>query len=285
MRSPGNWKSYELLDHGDGQKLERFGNVVLIRPETAAWWRPTQSMDDWEKSADGRFIPTGKQKGKWEWKNAPKKWTLDYQLGRESLKFLLKPTQFKHVGIFPEQAVNWEYIYEQCKRIRSPKVLNLFAYTGGASLAAKAAGADVVHVDSIRQVVQWSSENMNASGLEGIRWVVEDALKFAKKEAKRGKKYHGVILDPPAFGYGKQGERWKLEKGLPELLDVVQQLLEPKNHFVVFNAYAGGLSPVGVQNFLQEHFTNSRQQQAHEMCLKDSYGKLLPLGVVGYASS
>ena len=285
MRSPRNWKSYELIDHGNGHKLERFGNTVLIRPETAAWWRASQSMQEWEKQADGKFISKGKQKGIWEWKHAPSKWTVDYPLGKQNIKFILKSTQFKHVGVFPEQAVNWEYIYDQCSRIRNAKVLNLFAYTGGCSLAAKAAGADVIHVDSIRQVVQWSSENMSASKLDGIRWVVEDALKFAKKEMKRGRTYNGIILDPPAFGYGKQGERWKLEKGLSELLDVVQQLLDPKKHFVVFNAYAGGLTPVGVQNFLHGHFTKSRQHQAHEMCLEDSHGKFLPLGVVGYANS
>ena len=170
------------------------------------------------------------------------------------IKFRLGLTSFKHVGVFPEQAVNWDFIFESVEQLKTvginqPKILNLFAYTGGASLAAKAAGADVTHLDSIKQVVSWSKENMELSGLKDIRWLVEDAMTYVKRELKRGKKYHGIILDPPAYGHGPNGESWQLEDNITEMMQMVAQLLE-EQHFLVLNTYSLGFSSLILQNFI-----------------------------------
>jgi 23S rRNA (cytosine1962-C5)-methyltransferase len=286
-QTPKNWQEYELIDSGDGKKLERFGQFTLIRPETAATWHPNLQEKDWFKMHQAQFLPTGHKGGKWETsegRNFKKEWQLRYPLGKKQLTFMLQTTAFKHIGLFPEQAANWDYIHQQCTKIKNAKVLNLFAYTGGATLAAKAAGADVTHVDSIKQVVQWGSKNMKLSGLDHVRWVVEDAIKFVQREVKRGKKYHGIILDPPAYGLGKKGERWKLENSINELLSNISQLLESNQHFMVLNVYSNGLTPLSVKNFLYQHFPSSTQHEAMEMCLVDRFAKKLPLGVVGYAS-
>lgn len=216
--NPQNWKDYELLDSGRGAKLERFGEYVLARPEPKALWDKSMTDEEWNRLAHTRFIPgagfgkAGKEdSGTWErLRNMPDQWWIRYNRGPKfSLRLGL--TSFKHVGVFPEQAANWDYIFKQTSYIAAktgskPKVLNLFAYTGAASLAAKCAGADVTHLDSVRQVVTWAHGNQDRSGLDGIRWVVEDAMKFANREAKRGNLYQGVILDPPAYGHGPDGE-------------------------------------------------------------------------------
>jgi len=232
---PAHWKDYALLDAGDGKRLERFGKVVTVRPDPFALWPPT-TPHAW-KQADAVFVPTGKTRGRWELEShVPSKWPLRYQSERLDLTFNLEMTQFKHVGIFPEQAANWEFLAERLNS--GDRFLNLFAYTGGASLAARQVGADVVHCDAIRQVVDWTRMNMERSGLDGIRWVVEDAMKFARREAKRGKTYHGIVLDPPTWGLGPKGEKWKLESMLQSLIDVVAELVEPDG-FVVMNTYSG----------------------------------------------
>ena len=188
---------------------------------------------------------------------------------------------FKHVGIFPEQALNWDFIYKTIKKIGTPqpKVLNLFAYTGGASLAAKAAGADVTHVDSIKQVINWSRENMESSNLNDIRWVVEDALKFVKREVKRGKKYNGIILDPPAYGIGANGERWKLEDSINEILADISYLLDEK-HFLVLNVYSLGLSPLILENLVKTNFNNPQNLELGEVYLNAKSEIKLPLGIL-----
>jgi len=234
-----NTKHYSLIDFGEGEKLERFGEIVLIRPEPLAKNRRKLAFETWQSKAHARFDQTGSTTGKWiSLRKHPDQWDLQCELPFGTIKFRLKLTKFKHVGIFPEQASNWEFIQKECQKHENPKVLNLFAYTGGASLAAKAAGADVTHVDSIKQVISWSRENQEISGLDGIRWTVEDALKFAHRESKREKTYQGIIMDPPAWGRGPKGERWKLEQKLDELLQAASSILDPKG-FAVINTYNG----------------------------------------------
>lgn len=272
------WDQYELLDCGNFQKLERFGDFVLIRPEPQALWEPQWSINEWEDRAFVVFEQKTSNSGEWnKMKSMPDKWTINYSREQLDLKFRLSLTGFKHVGIFPEQADNWHFIFNQCKKFNNPKVLNLFAYTGGASLAAKAAGADVVHVDSIRQVVGWAKENMELSGLTDIRWTVEDAVKFVQREVKRGHKYQGIILDPPAFGLGTSGERWKLEEKIQPLLEDLAQLLDDKG-FLVLNMYSLGLSAIIAENLVLGNFGNVELEYG-EVYLPAQSGVKLPLGV------
>ena len=192
-------------------------------------------------------------------------------------------TSFKHVGIFPEQAENWNFIYDRCEELaaalgRRPRVLNLFAYTGGATLAARAAGAETTHVDSVKQVVTWARENMEASRLEGVRWIVEDALKFVRREVRRGNRYDGIILDPPAYGRGPEGEKWVLESHIGEMLACCAALLGERNAFLVLNLYSMGLSAMLARTAVRQAFGRPAQEQAGELYFEDSFGKELPLG-------
>lgn len=291
MLSPDRFSDYELLDCGDFEKLERFGRYLTIRPEPQAVWSKVLSEEEWERKAHVRFIPKSSSAGSWKkLREMPDQWRISYGLSKlHSLQFRLGLTSFKHVGIFPEQAVNWDFIYERLSHIRriepQPRVLNLFAYTGGASLAARAAGADIIHLDSIKQVVSWARENMEISGLDGIRWLVEDATTFVKREVKRGKKYHGIILDPPAYGHGPNGESWKLEEMINEMIGIVSQLLENEHSFLVLNTYSLGFSSLIIKNLLNEHFPNRlKDSQTGEIFLKATSGVVLPLGVVGRIS-
>lgn len=279
--TPSTWKEYELIDCGDLEKLERFGQYILRRPEPQALWKKQYSEQEWQKLTDIKFTQKGSHAGVWtKNKNIADKWKLSYPLQEKQLNFNLSLTSFKHIGIFPEQALNWEYIYAKTKLVaNTPKVLNLFAYTGGASLAAKAAGADVTHVDSVKQVISWSKENMLASGLTDIRWVVEDALKFVKREVKRGNKYNGIILDPPAYGIGANGERWKLEDSINEILQDIALLLE-KKHFLVLNVYSLGLSPLILENLIKTNFNQSENLELGEVFLQAKSSVKLPLGIL-----
>src|ERR1041385_1562341 len=243
LLSPTRWKDYELLDSGNFEKLERFGKVITIRPEPQAVWDKSISESEWEKTAHVKFIPKTSSSGEWKkFKPVSDRWNISYEFeDGKQITFRLALTAFKHVGIFPEQAVNWEFIYSSIKKVsaeQAPKFLNLFAYTGGASLAARAAGAEVTHVDSVKQVVTWANENMSLSHLDNIRWLVEDALKFVKREQRRGNKYNGIILDPPAYGHGPNGEKWKLEENINEMVKAVVELLDEKKHFLILNAYS-----------------------------------------------
>ncbi len=277
-----HWKDYELLDCGDLEKLERFGNIVLRRPEPQALWKKQFTEQEWNKLADVKFIQKGSHAGEWKKNsNVNDKWKISYNHDNLAIKFNLSLTSFKHVGIFPEQALNWDYIFNSVKTldVEQPKVLNLFAYTGGASLAAKAAGADVTHVDSIKQVINWSRENMESSNLNDIRWVVEDALKFVKREVKREKKYNGVILDPPAYGIGANGERWKLEDSINEILSDISHLLDEK-HFLILNVYSLGLSPLILENLIATNFVEPKNLELGEVYLNAQSGIKLPLGIL-----
>ncbi|MFI3331402.1 MAG: class I SAM-dependent methyltransferase [Rikenellaceae bacterium] len=283
--TPTLWEDYELIDSGDFEKLERFGKWIVARPEPQAVWGKTLSETQWQTQAHAWFkrSQNSEERGKWELKRGmPEQWFIGYNYKKMAIKMRLGLTSFKHVGIFPEQAENWNFIYDNVVRIgekTTPKVLNLFAYTGGASLAAKSAGADLTHVDSVRQVITWSRENMEASGLEGIRWMIEDALKFVKREVKRGKKYNGIILDPPAYGRGPDGERWILEESVNELISECSKLLEDKDSFLVFNLYSMGLSALLARTVVSQHFGESENEEFGELYFSDNQKKILPLGV------
>ena len=288
LLTPENWKDYELLDVGDFEKLERFGQYVTIRPEPQAVWAKTWSNADWEKQAHVKFIPRSSSAGDWKkFKQMPDQWKINYKFKLPNLKeseinFRLGLTSFKHVAVFPEQAVNWDAIFTFLSGIEKPKFLNLFAYTGGASLAARAAGADVTHVDSIKQVVTWANENMQISNLDNIRWMVDDALKFIKKEARRGNFYHGIILDPPAYGHGPNGEKWQLEDNISEMMSEVLKVLNPDKHLLILNAYSLGFSSIIIENFLRSYAKQHQSAlQTGELYLQAKSGVKLPLGVWG----
>jgi 23S rRNA (cytosine1962-C5)-methyltransferase len=292
LLTPDKFTDYELIDCGEFEKLERFGKYITIRPEPQAVWSRRLSLKDWENRAHVRFVPKSSSAGNWKkLKEMPDQWRVRYAFNaQQELVFRLGLTSFKHVGIFPEQATNWEFIYNQIQRIKQnveqPRVLNLFAYTGGASIAARCAGADITHLDSIKQVVTWAKENMELSGLDGIRWLVEDALTYVKREVKRGKKYHGIILDPPAYGHGPNGESWKLEDMISEMMKGVAAILEPDNSFLVLNTYSLGFSSLIIRNLLEEHFPGRKEQTGYgEIFLQATSGVVLPLGVVGRISS
>ena len=285
LLTPTHFPDYELIDCGDFEKLERFGDVVLIRPEPQAVWGKVMLQSEWNKKADIIFKGRSATSGDWVKKNlaTPDRWHISYKNTEASIKLRLALTSFKHLGVFPEQAVNWDYISSTIKKFKTPhpKVLNLFAYTGAASLIANAAGAETTHVDSIRQVVTWANENQELSGLKDTRWMVEDALKYVKKELKRGKKYNGIILDPPAFGHGPNGEKWKLEDHIREMMHEVVQLLDPEEHFLILNTYSLGFSSVIVENLIKTSFPQVQNLETGELYLQATSGVKLPLGVFG----
>jgi len=287
--SPIGWTDYELIDCGNFEKLERFGKYHLIRPEPQAVWKSKLNENEWLKLADARF-KREKQKisyrsgdaenGGWTFmRKIPDNWTINYKLDNHLLTFKLALTSFGHIGIFPEQAENWNFIYNSIQQIniQSFKLLNLFAYTGGASLSAKCANADVTHLDAVKQVVNWSSENMALSNLKDIRWVVEDATKFLKREVKRQKKYNAIVLDPPAYGRGPEGEKWILEEGINEILELSALLLEKENSFLILNLYSLGFSSLIAKNLITSHFKTNNLEFG-EFCLKSKTNIELPLG-------
>jgi len=285
LLTPQHWKDYELIDCGDFEKLERFGDRVLIRPEPQAVWPKGLSDLEWDRRSDIRFKARSATSGDWI-KKQPRitdRWYIDYRNADVVIRLRLGLTSFKHVGVFPEQAVNWDYISDTVQRFgtKRPRVLNLFAYTGAASLIARAAGADVTHVDSIKQVVTWANENQELSGLSDIRWVIEDALKFVKRELKRGNRYQGVILDPPAYGHGPRGEKWKLEDQIAEMMRDVVQLLDPREHFLILNTYSLGFSSVIVENLVRSSLPDAKDLEIGELYLQATVGTKLPLGVFG----
>lgn len=302
IESPGEfWKDYELVDSGNFEKLERFGRYYMSRPEPKALWDKTLSEGEWDRmihtkfKAGAGFGKAGKEdSGTWErLRKMDDQWAIRYNGEQKGLDFSLRLglTAFKHVGVFPEQAPNWEYIFRKTRELAvtvkekgqaPPKVLNLFAYTGAASLAAKAAGADVTHLDSVRQVVTWARNNMEISGLDNIRWIIEDAMKFARREAKRGNVYQGIILDPPAYGHGPDGEKWKLDECLFDLLKCVNSILAPVDSFLVLNLYSNGYSAVLGETLVKQAFclkNACKEIECGELILKDRFNKNLPLSI------
>jgi 23S rRNA (cytosine1962-C5)-methyltransferase len=233
-------KDYELLDSGRGEKLERYGGVVLTRPDPQALWEKGLPEEEWQKAL-GRYVRGGRE-GEWLTNGGtlPKEWGIEF----DTLNFLIRPTSFKHTGLFPEQLSNWEWMRGVIKSNASSSVLNLFAYTGGATLAAAQSGAQVTHVDGSKTAVAWAKENAALSGLgeAPIRWIVEDVLVFVKREIKRGKRYDGIIMDPPAFGHGPKDELWKIEEDFIELVSLCRELLSDQPLFFLMSGYAAGYS-------------------------------------------
>lgn len=266
-------KDYALLDSGGEEKLERYGGVVLARPDPQALWEKRLPAGEWQK-AQGRFERKGKE-GVWHENNLPKEW----EIGFGGLKFIIKPTSFKHTGLFPEQLSNWEWIAEQ----KAENVLNLFGYTGGASLAAAKAGSKVTHVDASKTAVAWARENAKRSELEDapVRWITEDALTFVQREIKRGTKYNGIVMDPPAFGHGPSGELWKIEEDFIKLVQLCAELLSDSPKFFLINGYAAGYSPLAFAYNLepvQKKFGG--QIEYGDICIaEEGSERVLPAGI------
>ncbi len=288
--APSDWQDYELLDSGKFSKLERFGSHILYRPEPQAIWDRSLKDEEWERKASAIFSKekNDPEKGKWQLnKNVREQWFISYNYKSMSLRMRLGLTGFRHVGVFPEQADNWNFIYDRINGFKAhkdssakPKVLNLFAYTGGASLAAAAAGAEVYHVDSVKPVITWARENSEASALSGIHWVVEDALKFVKREVRRGSHYDAIMLDPPAYGRGAEGEKWVLEENINEMIKLCAQLLSDDYAFFILSLYSMGLSALIGENLIKSAFGNIPSPESGELYLEDKFQKKLPLGTV-----
>ena len=249
IRLSDEWKDYECIDAGNGEKLERWGNVILRRPDPQAMW--DVKYDSMWKSPDGFYHRSNKGGGHWDFKTKlPDFWTINYK----DLKFKVSPTNFKHTGLFPEQATNWDFMINKIKNSgRKIKVLNLFAYTGGATMACSYAGADVVHVDAAKGMVEWAKENMRLSKLENnvIRFIVDDCLKFVEREARRGNKYDAIIMDPPSYGRGPNGEVWKFDHNLQILIEACMKILSDKPLFFLINSYTTGISSTVLYNILK----------------------------------
>lgn len=244
-----DWLDYELLDAGGEKKLERWGEIITIRPERQAYFRSGMPFTEWAEMAHLEFIESNGQTGKWkilkEFSEA------DWQVNFQDLSFNLETTKFKHVGLFPEQASNWQLISKHLNP--GMKMLNLFAYTGAASIVGRATGAEVTHVDSVKQLISWAKTNMEASGLENIRWIHDDALKFAQKEIKRGNHYDLIVMDPPAWGIGANKEKWKIEDKLAELIENASELLSP-NGLLILNTYSPKVNLEDIQKYAEGFF-------------------------------
>jgi 23S rRNA (cytosine1962-C5)-methyltransferase len=283
LQASPDWQDYELLDSGDGWKLERYARYMLKRPEPEAIWRPALPEKTWN-SAAAFFRPSNEENGgHWELlKPVDERWVMQYK----ELKFWTQLSASRHLGVFPEQAGQWDWMIEQVRGSKhSPQVLNLFGYTGIATLAAAAAGARVTHIDASRKVIGWARENQELSGLAGrpIRWIVDDALKFIQREGRRGAKYDGLILDPPKFGRGPKGEVWEFYKLLPELLQACRAVLAPQPRFVLLTAYAVKASALTLYYAIDEVMHGfSGQTEAGEVILQEkSAGRLLSMAIFG----
>lgn len=279
MYTADNWKDYEVLDTAHGEKLERWGNVLLRRPDPQVIWKKEGNPALWKK-ADGFYHRSKSGGGSWEFsKKLPDRWQISYG----KLKFFVRPTGFKHTGLFPEQAVNWDYIGKKISgETRKINVLNLFAYTGGATLAAAAAGADVVHVDASKGMVSWAKENLELSGLRDryVRFIVDDCEKFVAREIKRGHFYDGIIMDPPSYGRGPGGEMWKMEDKIYDLVKLCFNLLSDNPLFFIINSYTTGLAPTVIKNIIS--LALSGKAEAEEIGLPvTSSGIFLPCGATG----
>ncbi len=270
---------YELIDSGEGEKLERFGQYILRRPDPQALWNKGLDEKTW-KSADAVFS-RDKDNAKWRLKDGMNK---EWQIKMSDLTFIIKPTAFKHTGLFPEQEPNWQWTKDKIKNANRPiKVLNLFGYTGAATLAAASAGAEVVHVDGSKSAINWGKENQKASGLESakIRWIEDDARKFVQREVKRGNKYDAIIMDPPAFGHGADNEVWKIEEDFLGLMDICFQVLSENPLFIIVNGYSAGYSAIAYENNLKVLLNKfGGEIEKGELTLEENKtGRLLPAGI------
>lgn len=277
-----NWKDYELIDCGGGEKLERWGKYILVRPDPQAIWNTPRTDARWKRH-DARYARSSTGGGQWAKKVLPERWTVDYK----DLTLNVKPMNFKHTGIFPEQAANWDFCRNAIAKAGRPiSVLNLFAYTGGATVACAAAGASVCHVDAAKGMVAWAKENAQSSGVADrpIRWIVDDCGKFVEREIRRGHKYDAVIMDPPSYGRGPSGEIWRLEENLWGFVELVSQVLSEEPLFFLINSYTTGLAP-SVLTYILESVVTRRyggHTESQELGLPvSSNGLALPCGATG----
>lgn len=283
-----NWKDYEILDTSDGEKLERWGKYILLRPDPQVIWKSDKKNKNW-KSLNGHYHRSSKGGGEWEFFDLPNEWQISY---RNGAKFNLKPFAFKHTGLFPEQAVNWDWFSSIIKKEKEKnpdkpiKVLNLFAYTGGATIAASLAGAEVTHVDASKGMVQWAKENAEVSGLKDakIRWLVDDCVKFVEREIRRGNKYDAIIMDPPSYGRGPKGEIWKIEESIYPFVELCEQILSDDAIFFLINSYTTGLQPA-VLSYMINMAINKKHKgvvKADEIGIPvTETGLVLPCGASG----
>ena len=276
------WKDFEVLDTGDGEKLERWGDVILRRPDPQTIW-PKADPALWAQ-AQAWYHRSDRGGGEWEFfARLPERWTVAHQ----GLRFYVRPTGFKHTGLFPEQAANWVWMAERLRSSgrKQPRVLNLFGYTGGATLACAQAGAHVTHVDAAKGMVQWAKENRELSGLPetSCRWIVEDALRFVQREIRRGNSYDGILMDPPSYGRGPSGEVWKLENELYGLVDTCAQALSPQPLFFLVNSYTTGFQASVLSNIIERCVVSrfGGQVDSQELCLPARAGGVLPCGATG----
>lgn len=264
---------FELLDSGDGERLERWGAHTLVRPDPQAIWARALPREDWEK-AGAKFFDD-----KWHFDTPlPDSWELNFR----DLRLIAKPTSFKHTGVFPEQAANWVWMEERLKGLERPRVLNLFAYTGAATMWLTKRGSFVTHVDASGPALDWARQNQKLNGLadDSVRWILDDAAAFAKKEAKRGNQYEGIVLDPPAFGHAPSGKTWKFNRDLPGLLVSCAQLLSPDARFLLINAYATNSSELSLQNLLEDVLKGREGKiESGQLCLKQANGRLVSVGI------
>lgn len=282
MWTAQNWKDYEVIDTSNGEKLERWGNYILLRPDPQVIWNTPQKAKEWKK-LNGHYHRSSKGGGEWEFFDLPTEWSIHYQ----DLTFRLKPFSFKHTGLFPEQAVNWDWFREIIQKSGRPvKVLNLFAYTGGATLAAAKAGAAVTHVDASKGMVTWAKENAASSGLADapIRYLVDDCVKFVEREIRRGNTYDGIIMDPPSYGRGPKGEIWKIEDSIYPFIELASQLLSKEPLFFLINSYTTGLQPAVLSYLLNSIITPKHGGQVCSseigLPVRES-GLILPCGASG----
>lgn len=267
------WQDYQLIDAGNQQKLERWGNIITIRPEVNANYTPGFPLKQWREKAHFEFVEETRNAGNWKVLKAgtPEQWQITFN----AITLNLQLTKFKHLGLFPEQRTNWDYIASHLNN--RDRFLNLFAYTGGASLVARAQGADVFHCDSVKQIIKWGKDNMLSSGLDDIHWVLEDALKFAQREIKRERKYQGIIMDPPAFGIGAKKERWKIENKFAELIEAALALRD-KGGFIIANTYSPRLDSKRIREITKE-YSHSEKTQVTTLSVKSQTGKVLDYGL------
>ncbi len=280
MKVASDWKDYEIIDASNGEKLERWNNIILLRPSPEIIWNKGDLSKIYKDTINAKYNRSNKGGGSWEnFKRVPDRWIVSYK----NLKFNLKQMGFKHTGLFPEQAVNWDYIIDKVSNAgRSVKVLNLFGYTGGATVAALYAGADVVHVDSSKGMNEWCKENVYLNKLEdkNIRYLTDDVLKFVKREIRRGNKYDGIVMDPPSYGKGANGEIWTFENNINELIELCSKLLSDDALFMLVNTYSAGYSGTIVENLLKLNIKNKGKFSTDEIGLNITNNNLiLPCGV------
>ena len=283
MKLANEWKDYEIIDMANGEKLERWKDIVLIRPDPQIIWKEKSFPNNW-KNVDARYCRSNEGGGHWEYKKRiPESWQIKYK----NLTFNIKPMGFKHTGVFPEQAVNWDWMIDKITKVskkenRQIKVLNLFAYTGGATVACLSAGASVCHVDSSKGMVTWAKENVESSGLKErpVRYIVDDVVKFVNREIRRGNKYDAIIMDPPSYGRGTNGEVWKFEDNIGDLVKLCTQILSDNPLFFLINSYTTGISSTVLENILKINLKRDGIFENGEIGLPMSKSNLvLPCGI------